>query len=345
MRLIQHKREAYWFYRFLSLGYDRWVNPLFWTATMRGLALEEARLEPGQAVLDAGAGTGFTTEGIVARVEASQVTMLDQSPHQLARSRAKPDLADCPRVLGDAENLPFSDDSFDRYVSAGSIEYWPDPQRGIAEAYRVTRAGGTALIIGPVRPANRVARFLAETWMLFPPADGVHRLDARRGLRRRARGRARPELYRDQRAPYALAVSCVKRGPAPSPAVLAAPPVEEPVSRARFAFRFVAGSAALRLRADRRGAHAPRPPRERGAPREATPTPARARCAASRAAPRRPRTPPRRPTRPSPRRPTERRHVTFADVRAATNPALVPVAFIRARTPSSARRSQSSGST
>ena len=43
---------------------------------------------------------------------------------------------------GDAENLPFDDDAFDRYVSAGSIEYWPDPQRGIAEAYRVTRAGG-----------------------------------------------------------------------------------------------------------------------------------------------------------------------------------------------------------
>ena len=89
MRLIQHKREAYWFYRFLSLGYDRWVNPLFWTPAMRALALEEVDLERGQTVLDAGAGTGFTTEGIVARVEASNVTMLDQSPHQLARSRSK----------------------------------------------------------------------------------------------------------------------------------------------------------------------------------------------------------------------------------------------------------------
>ena len=43
MRLIQHKREAYWFYRFFSLGYDRWVNPLFWTAAMRAHALAEAR--------------------------------------------------------------------------------------------------------------------------------------------------------------------------------------------------------------------------------------------------------------------------------------------------------------
>ena len=41
MRLIQHKREAFWFYRFLSLGYDRWVNPLFWTPAMRALALDE----------------------------------------------------------------------------------------------------------------------------------------------------------------------------------------------------------------------------------------------------------------------------------------------------------------
>ena len=158
VRLLQHKTEAYWFYRVLSLVYDRWVNPLFWTEAMRARALEAARLEPGLKVLDAGAGTGFTTEGIVARAHAADVTMLDQSPHQLKRSRAKPALAACPRVLGDAEALPFADDTFDRYVSAGSIEYWPDPQQGIAEAYRVTRPGGTALMIGPVRPANRAAR-------------------------------------------------------------------------------------------------------------------------------------------------------------------------------------------
>src|SRR5919199_6626985 len=42
--LIQHKREAYWFYRFLSLGYDRWVNPLFWTPAMRAQALDPAAL-------------------------------------------------------------------------------------------------------------------------------------------------------------------------------------------------------------------------------------------------------------------------------------------------------------
>jgi MPBQ/MSBQ methyltransferase len=244
MRLIQHKREAFWFYRFLSLGYDRWVNPLFWTPAMRALALNAARLEPGVKVLDAGAGTGFTTEGIVARVDAADVTMLDQSPHQLQRSRARPELAACLRVLGDAEALPFDDDSFDRYVSAGSIEYWPDPQQGIAEAYRVTRAGGTALVIGPVRPANRAARALAEAWMLFPPAeDYTHWMEAAGFTDVRVVELA-PDWYRDTRVPYALAVSGVKPEPGPSPAARTAPAEEATAGPLKFAARFIAGSAA-----------------------------------------------------------------------------------------------------
>jgi MPBQ/MSBQ methyltransferase len=53
-----------------------------------------------------------------------------------------------------------------------------------------------------------------------------------------------PDWYRDRRAPYALAVTGVKPAPGPSPAASIAPVAEEPVSRARFAARFVAGSAA-----------------------------------------------------------------------------------------------------
>jgi MPBQ/MSBQ methyltransferase len=241
VRLIQHKKEAYWFYRFLSLGYDRWVNPLFWTAPMRAEALAAARLDrPDLTVLDAGAGTGFTTEGIVERVAAARVTMLDQSPHQLARARAKPALADCRKLLGDAEALPFPDDAFDRYVSAGSIEYWPDPQRGVAEAYRVTRADGIALVVGPVRPANRLARALAEAWMLFPAEDEYRAWFERAGFQDVQLHPLAPDWYRGRSA-YAVAVTGTKRGrAAPLP-----PAVEEPaVGRARFAARFVLGSLA-----------------------------------------------------------------------------------------------------
>jgi hypothetical protein len=92
-RFIQHKTEARWFYRVVSLGYDRWINPLFWTAPMRDAALALARLDdPGLEVVDVGAGTGFATEAIVRTVAPERVTMLDQSPHQLARAQRKPAL-------------------------------------------------------------------------------------------------------------------------------------------------------------------------------------------------------------------------------------------------------------
>ncbi|MCB0593973.1 MAG: methyltransferase domain-containing protein [Lewinellaceae bacterium] len=172
MRLIQHKKEAYWFYRYLSIFYDKLVNPLFWTKRMRDEALELGQLkEPGLKIIDVGSGTGFTTEGIVRLASAERVTCVDQSPHQMAKAKKKPALQSCTFQLGDAENIPFDTDMFDRYVSAGSIEYWPNPQQGINEAYRVIKPGGIALMIGPLEPENAIARFMANTWMLFPKEE------------------------------------------------------------------------------------------------------------------------------------------------------------------------------
>ncbi len=251
MRLLQHKTEAYWFYRFLSLVYDRWVNPLFWTEAMRGEALDAAALDDrGLRTLDCGAGTGFTTEGIVARVDPANVTMIDQSPHQLARARAKPALAAVEKLEGDAEALPFGDDAFDRYVSAGSIEYWPDPQRGIAEAYRVLRAGGRATVIGPVRPANRILRALADLWMLFPAEAEYRAWMERAGFADVELVPLAPAWYRSRRVPYAVAAVGRKPGPGASPAAAAAPAAERvrapmtPLRRLQFAVRFTAGSLA-----------------------------------------------------------------------------------------------------
>lgn len=172
MRLVQHKQEAYWFYRFLSIFYDKIVNPLFWTVPMRDKALQLGQLqETGIKVVDVGSGTGFNTEGIVKKVPPQQVTCVDQSPHQMSKAKAKPELQGCTFLQGDAENLPLPSNSFDRYVSAGSIEYWPDPAKGIREAYRVVKPGGLALMIGPLEPANPMGRFIAELWMLFPKEE------------------------------------------------------------------------------------------------------------------------------------------------------------------------------
>ncbi|MCI19638.1 2-methyl-6-phytylbenzoquinone methyltransferase, partial [Trifolium medium] len=119
-RFIQHKKEAFWFYRFLSIVYDHVINPGHWTEDMRDDALEPAELtNRNMLVVDVGGGTGFTTLGIVKHVDAKNVTILDQSPHQLAKAKQKEPLKDCKILEGDAEDLPFPTDYADRYVSAG----------------------------------------------------------------------------------------------------------------------------------------------------------------------------------------------------------------------------------
>ena len=265
MRFIQGKREAYWFYRFVSPLYDRWVNPLFWTPAMRSRALDLARLDREDLrTLDVGAGTGFSTEGIVERVDARQVTMLDQSPAQLGRASRKPALKACSKLLGDAERLPLETDSFDRYISCGSIEYWPDPLGALAEAYRVLRPGGIALLVGPLPPAGRLARLLADVWMLFP-AEAQYRDWMRQAGFDELSAVQLDAPWQDRAGPpFGLAVAARKPRAGSSPAASRAPAGAErdaslPVRVARFVVGSLAGAAfvpvgvALNRRARRTG--------------------------------------------------------------------------------------------
>ena len=267
MRFIQHKREAYWFYRVLSPLYDRWVNPMFWTPAMRSAALELARLDDTDLrLLDVGAGTGFSSEGIVEHIDAASVTLLDHSPDQLRRAGRKPALARCARVLGDAEQLPFDTDSFDRYVSCGSIEYWPEPQGAIAEAYRVLRPGGIGLVAGPLPPGAPIVRWLAEAWMLFPTEAEYREWFVRASFEIAATAYVKAPWQDDGGAPYALAIAGRKPVPGVSPLDPSAPAerLGEPLTltgRVGFAARLALGSlaaatflpigAALNLRARR----------------------------------------------------------------------------------------------
>ena len=246
MRFIQHKAEARWFYRVVSLGYDRWINPLFWTAPMRDAALALAHLDNDQLeVVDVGAGTGFATESIVGSVAPDRVTMLDQSPHQLARARRKRALDGVAKLLGDAEALPFATDSRDRYVSTGSVEYWPDPQRAVTEAYRVLRPGGRALLAGPLRRSHPLARRLSDAWMLFPAEEEYVAWFERAGFEDIERVHVAPPWWDERWDPYGIAIAGVKPRAGESPLRLdPAPAAEEtPVTAARLA-RFAAGSLA-----------------------------------------------------------------------------------------------------
>lgn len=164
MGILEDKRRARWFYRFLSPLYDR-INPFIWNESMRDESIGLLDIDSTDRVLDVGCGTGFATVGLVEH--ADDVYGLDQSRAQL--SRARPKLAGEPVqfMLGDAERLPFPDDSFDIVWSSGSIEYWPEPVKTLADMRRVCRPGGEVLVVGPNTPDSWVLGRLAKAIMLF----------------------------------------------------------------------------------------------------------------------------------------------------------------------------------
>jgi ubiquinone/menaquinone biosynthesis C-methylase UbiE len=165
MGVLEDKARARTFYKYLSTVYDR-INPFIWNEEMRDEAIDWLGIDSDDHVLDVGCGTGFATEGLLRETE--HVYGLDQSPHQLSKAYEKFGKRGPVRFhMGDAERLPFADDSFDIVWSSGSIEYWPNPVDALQECRRVARPGGKVLIVGPDYPNNTVFQKVADAIMLF----------------------------------------------------------------------------------------------------------------------------------------------------------------------------------
>ncbi|WP_336024482.1 methyltransferase domain-containing protein [Halobellus salinisoli] len=174
MGVLEDKANARLFYKYLSKVYDR-INPFIWNEAMRDEALEWFDVRQGDRVLDVGCGTGFATEGLLRYTD--DVHGLDQSRHQMEKAFEKFGSRDRVRFYrGDAERLPFADDSFDAVWSSGSIEYWPDPVAALTEFRRVVKPGHTVLVVGPDYPNNRIFQHLADAIMLFYDEEEAQRM-------------------------------------------------------------------------------------------------------------------------------------------------------------------------
>jgi len=168
MGILEDKKRARYFYKYFSKVYD-FVNPFFYSDEMRKTVVDMAEVSRNSKVVEIGCGTGFTTAEIVRRVGEENVTAVDLTPEQMVKAIRRFPKANFLR--GDAENLPFKDNSFDAAISAGSIEYWPNPQKGIEEMARVTKDGGRVVILAPRKPSSFLARKFAESIMLFPTTE------------------------------------------------------------------------------------------------------------------------------------------------------------------------------
>jgi ubiquinone/menaquinone biosynthesis C-methylase UbiE len=150
-----------------------------WSRQLAPLFVEFVGVREGEIVLDAGCGTGSLSATLVRVTQASKIVGIDPSKSFIEYARTQ--LAD-PRVtfeVGDAQNLPYLDDSFDRAMALLVVNFIPDAPKAARELRRVTRPGGVVATTMWDGRANELNGRLWEAALAIDPT--VERPGEKRG--------------------------------------------------------------------------------------------------------------------------------------------------------------------
>jgi SAM-dependent methyltransferase len=142
------------------------LTPLI--ADVGELVVARAGIGPGTTVLDVACGTGNAARP-AARAGA-RVTAIDLTPQLLEAGRAKAGAEglEIDWREGDAENLTFEDQTFDRVFSTFGHMFAPRHQRTADEMARVCRRGG-AIVTATWTPEGITGEFFAASASYMPP--------------------------------------------------------------------------------------------------------------------------------------------------------------------------------
>lgn len=107
--------------------------------------VELAGVTAGDRLLDVGAGTGVATAPAVEAVGDEGLAVgLDPAPRMLGLARRRAPVARF--VVGEALDLPFRGEAFDRVVANFVISHFNRYETGLFDMFRVLRSGGTLAV-------------------------------------------------------------------------------------------------------------------------------------------------------------------------------------------------------
>lgn len=107
--------------------------------------LAELEKEPFHDVLDCGCGTGPMIQILHGKYPDKHYVGIDLTPEMVRVAQAK-QLSNVGFLVGDSENLPFAEESFDAVICTNSFHHYPHPQNFFDSAYRVLRRGGRLIL-------------------------------------------------------------------------------------------------------------------------------------------------------------------------------------------------------
>lgn len=142
--------------------YDRigWIGSMGTGHLYRKRALRRAGLKHGMTVLDVACGTGAVTRACLDVLDGSgSVTGVDPSTGMLAQARAH---VQAEFTEGQAEALPFPDNSFDFLTMGYALRHVADLNKAFTEYRRVLRPGGRAVLLEITRPKGGLSLALTR---------------------------------------------------------------------------------------------------------------------------------------------------------------------------------------